>query len=77
MSAKWINPNEFEEELRRIGWMASVSTDKDDPDKYINVALHCIKSGHFTPTRAMRFIFEIECSRVVSHEFVRHEVGVM
>ena len=75
MSAKWINPQDFEREMALVGWMASVSTDKDAD--FIKVAKHCIKSGHFTPTRLMRFIFEIECSRVVSHEFVRHEVGVI
>lgn len=75
MSAKWINWTDFQKELELVGWMASTSTDKDG--NYFKVAEHCIKSGHMAPTRLMRFIFEIECSRVVSHELVRHEIGVI
>lgn len=78
MKVEWINSAEFENELKLVGNMASVSTGKDEPEKYIAIARHCIKSGHFTPTRPMRFFFKIEgISRIVSHEFCRHEVGVI
>ena len=78
MKVVWTNYAEFENELKLVGELASVSTGKDEPEKYIAIARHCIKSGHMTPTRAMRFLFKIEgISRVVSHEFVRHEVGVI
>lgn len=78
MKVQWINSADFENELKLVGQLASVSTGKDEPDKYIAIAKHCIKSGHFTPTRAMRFLFKISnVSRVLSHEFVRHELGVI
>lgn len=78
MKVLWKNYKQFIDELYLVGYLASVSTDNPDPSKYINIARHCIKSGHMTPTRAMRFVFEIEgISRVVSHEFVRHEMGVI
>ena len=78
MEVEWTNYMQFEDELKLVGELASVSTGKDEPEKYIAIARHCIKSGHFTPTRTMRFLFKIEgISRVVSHEFVRHEVGVI
>lgn len=75
MKVKLINAGELKNEMRIAGFMASVSYDsKGDAMK---IAEHCIKSGHGTPTRPMRFLFEIsEVSRAFSHEFVRHEVGV-
>jgi thymidylate synthase (FAD) len=75
MKVKLINASEIKNEMRIAGWMASVSYDsKGDAMK---IAEHCIKSGHGTPTRPMRFLFEIsEVSRAFSHEFVRHEEGV-
>jgi len=70
-----INKAEIEKELAIAGWMASVST--DSTGDLTKIAEHCIKSNHGTPTRAMRFLFEIsEVSRAFSHEFVRHEIGV-
>lgn len=57
------------------GWMATASTAKDvNPLKVYDV---CVKSGHWTPTRQMNFLFEISgVSRVFSHQFVRHSEGV-
>jgi thymidylate synthase (FAD) len=70
-----INKHEIEKELEIAGWMASVSTDSEAD--YTKITKHCINSNHGTPTRAMRFMFEIsEVSRAFSHEFVRHEIGV-
>jgi thymidylate synthase (FAD) len=71
-----INRDEIENELRLAGWVAKVSSDRDDVDD-LKVAKHCINSNHGTPTRGMRFVFEIsEVSRAFSHEFVRHELGL-
>lgn len=75
MKVKFINASEIAEEMKIAGWTASVSYDsKSDPEK---IARHCIGAGHGTPSRPMRFMFEIsEVSRAFSHEFVRHEIGV-
>lgn len=75
-----INKDEIKAELALAGWMGAVSTDfePDSENAYVNIAKHCIDSTHGVPTRGMRFIFEIsEVSRVFSHEFVRHELGVI
>ena len=79
MEVKLINKDEIENELELAGWIASVSSDfdADTPAKKLRVAKHCIESNHGTVTRPMRFVFEISgCSRTVSHELVRHELGV-
>lgn len=70
-----INKDKIDEEMKLIGWMASVSY--DSKSDYTKIATNCIKNNHGTPSRISRFIFEIsEISRVFSHEFVRHEIGV-
>lgn len=75
MKVTFINKDEVVKELELAGWMASVSKDKDSNP--LKVAEFCLKSGHNTPFRSCRFIFEIEgVSRAFSHEFVRHEIGV-
>ena len=75
MKVTYINSEDLIHELKLAGWMAMVSSDRDvDP---LKVVKHCIKSNHGTPTRAMRFVFEISgISRACSHELVRHELGV-
>lgn len=46
-------------------------------DKAEQVGKHCFKSGHYSGSRAMSFIFEVEgISRACSHQLVRHSVGV-
>ena len=74
MEVKLINGAYLQEEMELAGWIASVSTDTDsEPEK---VGKFCVRAKHGTPTRAMRFIFEINgVSRVLSHELVRHEIG--
>lgn len=70
-----INKEEIAKEISLAGWHASVSYDSNTD--HTKIANHCVKAGHGTPTRGMRFIFEIsEVSRAFSHEFVRHEQGV-
>lgn len=79
MNIKYVNSKDLKQELIMAGWIASVSTDKTDKndDFYLNVAKHCILSNHGTPTRSMRFVFEInDISRACANEFVRHEIGV-
>lgn len=75
MKIDYINAEDLIHDLKMVGWIAMASSDKDaDP---LKVAKHCILSNHGTPTRSMRFVFEIsEVSRAFSHEFVRHEIGV-
>lgn len=75
MKVNYINAEDLIHDLKMVGWIAMASSDKNaDP---LKVAKHCILSDHGTPTRAMRFVFEIsEVSRAFSHEFVRHEIGV-
>ena len=70
-----INKDSIAEELKLAGWHASVSYDSSAD--HTKIATHCIGARHGTPTRGMRFVFEIsEVSRAFSHEFVRHELGV-
>lgn len=72
-----MNPEEVSKDcLKRIGWMASVSTNFDKEEYYERVAKKCIEDGHKVPTYGFLFLLEIsEISRVVSHELVRHEQG--
>jgi thymidylate synthase ThyX len=58
----FVNNKDITKEMELAGWMASVSYDsKGDTEK---IAKHCINGGHDTPTRPMRFVFEIsEVSR--------------
>lgn len=79
MKVMFLNKGEIAEELQLAGWLASVSADYEPTlaGGHERVARHCINSTHGTPTRAMRFVFEIsEVSRAFSHEFVRHELGL-
>lgn len=72
-----MNPEEIStDSLKRIGWMASVSTNFNKEEHYERVAKKCIDDGHKVPTYGFLFLLEIsEISRVVSHELVRHEQG--
>ena len=75
MKVRFVNADEMKKEMRVAGWMASVSTDTEADQ--LKIAEHCAKSGHGTPFRATRFVFEVsEVSRVLSHELVRHEIGL-
>ena len=75
MKITFINKADVISELKLAGWMAGVS--KDSESSPLKIAEYCLNSGHDTPFRSCRFIFEIEgVSRAFSHEFVRHEIGV-
>jgi thymidylate synthase (FAD) len=77
MQVRLVNKDDIQKELELAGWIAKVSTAASDKVSEEKVAKHCINSGHGTPTRSMRFVFEITgVSRVLSHEFVRHEIGL-
>lgn len=75
MKVEYINSEDLIHDLKMVGWVAMASSDRNvDP---LKVAQHCILANHGTPTRSMRFVFEISgISRACSHEFVRHEIGV-
>lgn len=76
MKVEWKNKEELKGEFELAGWLALASSGKDEKVNPFKVAKHCIRSGHGTPTRAMRFVFKITgISRVTTHELVRHEVG--
>ena len=68
-----MNPEEVSKDcLKRIGWMASVSTNFDKEEHYERVAKKCIEDGHKVPTYGFLFLLEIsEVSRTLSHELVR------
>ena len=72
-----MNPEEVSKDcLKRIGWMASVSTNFDKEEHYERVAKKCIEDGHKVPTYGFLFLLEIsEVSRTLSHELVRQEQG--
>lgn len=61
-----MNPEEVSKDcLKRIGWMASVSTNFDKEEYYERVAKKCIEDGHKVPTYGFLFLLEIkEISRV-------------
>ena len=75
MEVKLQNAEHLLKAKEIAGWMATASTAKDvNPLRVYDV---CVKSGHWTPTRQMNFLFEISgVSRVFSHQFVRHSEGV-
>lgn len=75
MEVNLVNSHQIPEMKKLAGWMALASTSKEvDFTKVYN---HCVRSGHWTPTRQINFIFELKgLSRVCTHQLVRHTEGV-
>lgn len=70
-----LNNIPYEEMLRDIEYAARISTktDKEVGEKFVS---NLIKRGHYSVLRHAVIHAHIVCSRRVSHEFVRHHVGI-
>lgn len=76
MNVELINKNEIKLLFTTWSQVASVCYDSTikSPDA---IGKHCMKSGHFSGSRGIYFIFKItDCPRYVIDQMVRHEVGV-
>ena len=75
MEVALVNAGQIKELKKNAGWMALASTSKEVD--YTKVYSHCVKAGHWTPTRQINFIYELKgLSRVCTHQLVRHSEGV-
>lgn len=73
------NKDEIKGFLARVGRFANIckSSDEKSDAVYRRIGLSVINSGHFSASRDFMFRFTVEgCSRVCSHQLVRHSVGV-
>lgn len=76
MNVELINKNEVKLLFTTWSQVASVCYDSTvkSPDA---IGKHCMKSGHFSGSRGVYFIFKItDCPRYVIDQMVRHEVGI-
>lgn len=76
MNVELINKNEVKLLFTTWSQVASVCYDSTvkSPDA---IGKHCMKSGHFSGSRGVYFIFKITyCPRYVIDQMVRHEVGI-
>lgn len=76
MKVELINKNEVKLLFTTWSQVASVCYDSTikNPDA---IGKHCMKSGHFSGSRGIYFIFKItDCPRYVIDQMVRHEAGV-
>lgn len=76
MNVELINKNEVKLLFTTWSQVASVCYDSTvkSPDA---IGKHCMKSGHFSGSRGVYFIFKItDCPRCVIDQMVRHEAGV-
>lgn len=81
MSATVIlkNADEIKGFLARVGRFANIckSSEEKTDDVYRRIGLSVINAGHFSASRDFMFRFMVDgCSRVCSHQLVRHSVGV-
>ena len=75
MEVALVNAGQIKELKKNAGWMALASTAKEVD--YTKVYNHCVRAGHWTPTRQINFIYELKgLSRVCTHQLVRHSEGV-
>lgn len=76
MKVELINKEETKHFFKTWGEFSCTCYDTDK--KYAErVGKSCLKSGHFSGSRAFSFIFEIKgISRACSHQLVRHSVGI-
>lgn len=76
MNAELINQDEAKKVWETWSKVASVCYDSTikNPE---TIGKHCFKSGHFSGSRGIYFIFKItDCPRFVIDQLVRHEAGV-
>lgn len=76
MNVELINKDETKNLYSTWSKVASVCYDSTvkNPDA---IGKHCMKSGHFSGSRGVYFIFKItDCPRFVIDQMVRHETGI-
>ena len=79
-----LNPVDASAALMNIGSFAAISRAESLEDsqefnlqQLKKIGKTCLKSGHMTPVRTQHLVFNISfISRVCSHQFVRHSIGV-
>lgn len=81
MSATVIlkNGDEIKGFLARVGRFANIckSSEEKNEDVYKRIGLSVLNAGHFSASRDFMFRFMVDgCSRVCSHQLVRHSIGV-
>lgn len=72
---KLVNGEEVKSFIRKHGEFAAVcyNTPKEKAEA---VGLHCLKSGHFSGSRHLHFVFELEnVPRSAVDQLVRHNIG--
>ena len=76
LKVRLINKDQVKDLFKTWGEFACLCYDTDK--KYAErVGKSCFKTGHYSGSRAVSFIFEVEgISRACSHQLVRHSVGV-
>ena len=76
MNVELINKDEAKNLYSTWSKVASVCYDSTvkNPDA---IGKHCMKSGHFSGSRGVYFVFKItDCPRFVIDQMVRHETGI-
>lgn len=77
MKVELINKEEMKDFFKKWGTVSAVCYDTD-PKYAEKIGKGCLKSGHFSGSRGLYFMFKIEgISRACSMQLNRHEVGVM
>jgi len=73
-----LNGSEVRDALNEIGRFAGICYDAKDDSDWEAIARHVIEHNHATAYRHVNLKFRIEgVSRAFSHQFVRHNVGVV
>lgn len=53
----------------------TVSISKVSDDEVEKILLDAFKRGHWSPWEFSNYVFEVECSRVCTHQLVRHRIA--
>lgn len=72
---KLVNGEEVKSFIKKHGEFAAICYDTPK-EKSEAVGLHCLKSGHFSGSRHLHFVFELEnVPRSAVDQIVRHNIG--
>lgn len=72
---KLVNGEEVKNFIKKHGEFAAICYDTPK-EKAEAVGLHCLKSGHFSGSRHLHFVFELEnVPRSAVDQIVRHNIG--
>lgn len=72
---KLVNGEEVKSFIKKHGEFAAICYDTPK-EKAEAVGLHCLKSGHFSGSRHLHFVFELEnVPRSAVDQIVRHNIG--